>query len=292
MKKCEVCGSDNSVVKSGRTNQYLCKKHYQQVYKHGKVQNRTHRTPNEIIEYDDHAEIVLYNVRCEETGRTVIDKDDIGKAKQRKWRLSDGRVVASVGRKNIFLHRYLLDAPKSKKVDHINRNPLDNRRQNLRLCTTQENNRNKRMLDENTSGVTGVHYSKVDKKWIAQIKINNKAIHLGRFDDLDYAKIIRLKAEQIIFKEFSPNKYSFSMLNEYEDLKSVRTLKELRNYLNIGYNKGKVLNVDDVREIKELLAEENLTNRAIAGIYNVDESTIGKIKSGKIWAWVELEDAN
>lgn len=289
MKKCEVCGNDYMVYKNEKTGKYLCRTHYQQVYKNGKVQNRTHLTPNEIIEHDDYAEVALYNIRYEETGRTIIDKNDIEKVKQYKWRLSDGRVMTTIGRKNIFLHRYILDAPKNKKVDHINRNPLDNRRHNLRLCTTQENNRNKRMLNENTSGVTGVYYSKRDKKWIAQIKINNKGIHLGAHEDLEYAKAIRLKAEQIAFKDFSPNKHLFFIIKQYEGLKNIKTLDELRSYLNVGYNNGNVLDEHQVREIKQLLADGRHNQSQIARMYNVNKTTINRIKLGKTWAWVELK---
>lgn len=71
---------------------------------------------------------------------------------------------------SIGLHRLIMDPPKDMVVDHINRNPLDNRRINLRVCTMEENNRNLSLRKNNTSGTMGVYY-KPDKKnrpWVAQ----------------------------------------------------------------------------------------------------------------------------
>lgn len=68
------------------------------------------------------------------------------------------------------LHRLLMDPPKDMVVDHINRNPLDNRRINLRVCTMEENNRNLSLRKNNSSGTMGVYF-KPDKKhkpWVAQ----------------------------------------------------------------------------------------------------------------------------
>ena len=55
----------------------------------------------------------------------------------------------------------------------------------------------------NTSGVTGVSWDKAENKWKAQIGINNKMIHLGRFDNFDEAVKARQEAEQKYFGEYS-----------------------------------------------------------------------------------------
>lgn len=68
------------------------------------------------------------------------------------------------------LHRLLMNPPKDMVVDHINRNPLDNRRLNLRVCTVEENNRNLSLRKNNTSGNMGVYFKpdKKNKPWVAQ----------------------------------------------------------------------------------------------------------------------------
>lgn len=66
-------------------------------------------------------------------------------------------------------------------IDHINGEKSDNRICNLRDVTHQENHRNMPIRSDNTSGVTGVHWNKVHKKWQARIKIGGRYKHIGFF---------------------------------------------------------------------------------------------------------------
>jgi len=81
------------------------------------------------------------------------------------------------------------------QVDHINGIKNDNRIENLRSVTTQENHRNKPRPRHNTSGVIGVCWSKTVSKWAAQIKVDEKSINIGRFDSFDDAVAARKAAE-------------------------------------------------------------------------------------------------
>jgi hypothetical protein len=74
----------------------------------------------------------------------------------------------------------------TKQVDHINRDRLDNRIENLREASNQENSRNK-VSGRNRSGRKGVRWHKRAGKWAAAITINAKEIHLGLFDNLEAA---------------------------------------------------------------------------------------------------------
>ena len=72
-------------------------------------------------------------------------------------------------------------------VDHINGNKLDNRLENLRIVTPQQNNMNKTSSKNSTSQYIGIYL--YNKKWRASIKVNNKNIHLGTFiNEIDAAK--------------------------------------------------------------------------------------------------------
>lgn len=81
----------------------------------------------------------------------------------------------------LYMHRILLNAPDGVEVDHINGDSLDNRRCNLRLCSPTENQRNRSLASNNSSGYKGVYWDPHRNRWIARIKVNGTRKHLGRF---------------------------------------------------------------------------------------------------------------
>ncbi|MBQ4523550.1 MAG: hypothetical protein IJA10_11455 [Lachnospiraceae bacterium] len=97
-----------------------------------------------------------------------------------------------------------------KDYDHINRNPLDNRKSNLRNATLMDNNRNHSLRKDNTSGVSGVNWHKKMCKWVARINNNeSKRILLGYFDDINDAIKARLQAEKKYYGEFAPQQHLY-----------------------------------------------------------------------------------
>jgi hypothetical protein len=99
----------------------------------------------------------------------------VGKAFYVYRRQSDAKKTA------IYLHRVLMNAPNGVQVDHINRNPLDNRKANLRLATVTQNLWNQGVSKRNTSGTKGVAFIQQRQKWRATIMVNGKNRHLGYF---------------------------------------------------------------------------------------------------------------
>lgn len=87
----------------------------------------------------------------------------------------------------ILMHRFLLGASPEQLVDHINGNGLDNRRENIRLCTKADNQRNQRRNSKNTTGYKGVSFDKARGKYIASIQVLGTQIHLGRFSTAEEA---------------------------------------------------------------------------------------------------------
>lgn len=79
------------------------------------------------------------------------------------------------------LHRVILGAAPGLEVDHRDGNGLNNKRSNLRIATTAQNQRNQRISSVNTSGYKGVTWHSQRGKWQAQIKINGKVKYLGCF---------------------------------------------------------------------------------------------------------------
>lgn len=90
------------------------------------------------------------------------------------------------------------------QIDHIDGDRLNNRLDNLREATHAENGRNLRMRATNTSGVTGVYWSKRSKRWVAQIRDGGRQRYIGQFCDMDAAIAARRAAEKVLFGEFSP----------------------------------------------------------------------------------------
>lgn len=85
------------------------------------------------------------------------------------------------GNQSILLHRFLMNAGKGMQVDHKDHNGLNCQRNNLRICTQAQNNANKSHHKNSSSKYVGVSFN-IDKKWIAMITVDRKAIYLGRFD--------------------------------------------------------------------------------------------------------------
>ena len=87
-------------------------------------------------------------------------------------------------------------------IDHINRNTLDCRKENMRFCTRAENSRNNKIRTDNVSGIKGVSWVKSSKRWQVVIKYNGKLIHCGTFKDIEDAKKSYENASIKYHKEF------------------------------------------------------------------------------------------
>lgn len=110
----------------------------------------------------------------------LVDDDDFEWLNEYIWWLDNrGYAMTAIKHngkwKNQLMHRMIMDVnDRWMLVDHINGNPSDNRRSNLRLCTNAENMRNRGATKNNTSGVKGLHYHKQCNLWQARIRLNGK----------------------------------------------------------------------------------------------------------------------
>lgn len=82
------------------------------------------------------------------------------------------------------------------EIDHINGNKSDNAISNLRIVTTSENARNRKLPISNKSGVVGVCWVASRNKWMASITVNSRFINLGYFGDLAQAAARRAQAQE------------------------------------------------------------------------------------------------
>lgn len=143
-----------------------------------------------------------------------VDDDDFEKLNKFTWCVSklswrDGfyalTTLPNYG-KSIRMHRMVTNAPKGMVVDHINGDTLDNRKENLRVCSQRENTRNKKMLlRNNTTGYTGVCKRKTKTIGVVYQAFTHKEgkfISLGSYKTPEEAYAVRVKVVKKIAKNF------------------------------------------------------------------------------------------
>lgn len=195
---CCICGKESS---SKHDDKWYCNKHWLRIYYHG--------TPD-LIGRKNTNKFVIENGKLEITtakGKVIIaDAEDYKILCKYSWCISKtGYAVANIDKKVTKLHRYLLGiTDKRIIVDHKNGNPLDNRRNNLRICNAQENARNCKASKSNLTGVLGVSFIKKSGRYRARIMVDRKEIRLGNFKTLEEAKKAREAAELKYFGEYAP----------------------------------------------------------------------------------------
>lgn len=122
---------------------------------------------------------------------TLIDDVDFEKVSNFRWYASNhhprsyacSSTYNPENQKSIhfYMHRIIMNAKRGEQVDHINGDGLDNRRSNLRLCSNQQNRFNMRPRPGYSSKYKGVYVEKKTRKWVAQIRLNDKTTYLGAF---------------------------------------------------------------------------------------------------------------
>ena len=157
-----------------------------------------------------------YIIHCKNSELVAyIDKEDLELVKKYTWNIRDRdngysgykSITTMINNKYVTLATILTGYA---YCDHKDRDPLNNRRNNLREATHTENMRNCSKRRDNTSGYIGVTWNKKVNKWEAQLSINNKCLHLGKFIDKIDALKERLRAELKYFgPEFAPQRNLF-----------------------------------------------------------------------------------
>ena len=142
----------------------------------------------------------------------LVDDRDFDRLSQYNWQVAIRNHTAyaamDIGgrrnRKRIYMHRMIMDAPDNMTVDHINGDGLDNRRENLRLATRQQNVANRlRTRKQTHSKYRGVFLAANKRLWFAQIVADGQSIYLGSYRTQREAAIAYNEAALQHFGEFA-----------------------------------------------------------------------------------------
>jgi hypothetical protein len=154
----------------------------------------------------DVCKIAIFGVNHVYRGEAIIDVENIDKCKQEKWfiKMRNGLPMCVCGHingeRNVRMHHFLFcNPPTGMEYDHINRNPLDNRQSNLRICTDEQNQWNRGLLRRNISGAKGVRRSATKREsWTALIWHNRKPVHIGSYPQKELAiEAYNMKAKEL-----------------------------------------------------------------------------------------------
>lgn len=160
------------------------------------------------VESDNETSVRLYLNGKDQGVYTLIDSIYSTRIGKYNWSLNNhGYVRRCRQGKTICLHRAVWKLRygesslkkmnrKGKIIDHINRNPLDNRVDNLRKVSRTENAFNTNTRKTNTSGFRGVTWSKEKQKWKSQMRIRQRMTHLGYFETKEEAARVYNKVLQ------------------------------------------------------------------------------------------------
>jgi hypothetical protein len=137
--------------------------------------------------------------------QTIVDDEDFDWLNQWKWYYNDRgyavRHMPSNHKMLLYMHRVIMNTPPDMDTDHINGNGLDNRRANLRVCTTSQNLINHPKQIDNTSGYKGVY--KNHHHWQSIIMKDGKSIYLGTFKTKEISARAYDEAAKKYFGEFA-----------------------------------------------------------------------------------------
>lgn len=141
-------------------------------------------------------------------GKIVFfDEEDEPLYMSRKWHINNCGYLMGKARGNetpekVMFHRLVLGALHGQIIDHVNGNPLDNRKVNLRFCTHAENMRNRKTHGNNASGIKGVQRCS-DSRFRARITVNGRRIEIGSFRSAEDAGKAYAAAARHYFGNFA-----------------------------------------------------------------------------------------
>lgn len=153
---------------------------------------------NELFEYDKETGDLIWK---EPKANGKVKKGDIAGCVD-----SHGYIKIDLNYKKHRAHRLVFLMHKGylpKTIDHINGNRSDNRIENLRAVTAGQNQHNRKINSNNTSGYKGVSWNTRTKTWKATVALERKRIHLGFYKTPEEADAVIRKAREELHGSFA-----------------------------------------------------------------------------------------
>jgi hypothetical protein len=158
---------------------------------------------NDYVHRDDATTAIFHTDKKGIKRQFIIDSIDFDKVNliKGKWIIYENdqgrfKVGGRMNGRYYMIHRFLMDAPSDKVVDHINRNTLDNRRSNLRLTTQRKNSHNRGPSKNNRFGMRNVYYNRRDDNFRVSLCVDGNRMFFGSFKDLKEAEKVAVQARR------------------------------------------------------------------------------------------------
>lgn len=226
----------------------------------------------------------MFSIKSYNTNQDIlVDGEDYSSLSTYNWSINPkGYAWSKIDGKTTYMARLIMNCDKGLTVDHINHNTLDNRKENLRICTYSQNNYNRRIGRINSaSKYKGVRKSDINGKWQTEIINNEGNIFIGAFYTEDYSalmynknvldvqgeygyfNILDLSEEDIINNEKIAEQKHFEKINKYSKYRYVSFNKTNNMWFGQKFINGKNIrtshynNEEDARdEILKIIKEK------------------------------------
>lgn len=192
MRICSICGrtsEDTRII--SKNGVCYCRKHYLQLYRHGKILSRTIYDEQAYDVEGGKTFIHLYNAKGTLVDKVIIDTEDLEKALKYKWHLKKSHgnryACSSIKNNKVFLHQVVLNYFGKDDIDHVNGNGLDNRKENLRIIPHAFN-----VMNQQHKSHVGVQQLK-SGRYSSRLMYQGKSLWLGAYDTLEEAVKVREK---------------------------------------------------------------------------------------------------
>ncbi len=172
-----------------------------------------------------------------------VSEEDYHSVVEHTWHENEnGYAKSGINGKNVSMHKFIMGKQDGMVIDHKNSNRLDNRRENLRFLTREQNSQNQKKRENASSKYYGVCFNQAEKHYASKFTLNGKQIYLGIFDnEIDAAETYDkyILHANLTHKTLNfPEKKEEYLKNPYCQQINKNTIRKTSKYIGVGKYKG------------------------------------------------------